>query len=92
MAYLLKVEAILWLPPQHTIEQLQSLQGMANFLRRFIVNYSNLTKGFMCLLKKDTFFLWDERSHESLYALKKSLGYVFIPKIPFNLKNIGDTF
>ena len=48
----LKVEAITKLPPPRTILQLQSLQGKANFLCRFIVNYAEITKGFMCLLKK----------------------------------------
>jgi hypothetical protein len=47
----LKVEEILRLPPPCTIRQLQGLQGKANFLRRFIVNYANITKGFMRLLK-----------------------------------------
>ena len=56
----LKVEAILQLSPPRNIRHLQCLQGMANFLRRFVVNFSNLTKGFMCLLKKDTPFYWDE--------------------------------
>jgi hypothetical protein len=69
----LKVEAILQLPPPHTIRQLQGLQGKANFLRRFIVNYANITKGFMHLLKKDTPFIWDERAQESFNALKKAL-------------------
>jgi hypothetical protein len=55
----LKVEEILQLPPAHTIHQLQGLQGKANFLRQFIVNYANITKGFMHLLKKDTLFIWD---------------------------------
>jgi hypothetical protein len=53
----LKVEAILQLPPPRTIRQLQGLQGKSNFLRRFIVNYANITKGFMRLLKKDTPFI-----------------------------------
>jgi hypothetical protein len=48
----LKVEAILRLPPPCTIRQL--------FLRRFIVNYATITKGFMHLLKKETPFIWDE--------------------------------
>jgi hypothetical protein len=56
----LKVEAILQLPPPRTIRQLQGLQGKANFLHRFIVNYANITKGFMLLLKEDTPFIWDE--------------------------------
>jgi hypothetical protein len=56
----LKVEAIVQLPPPRTILQLQSLQGKVNFLRRFIANYAEITKGFMRLLKKDVPFLWDE--------------------------------
>jgi hypothetical protein len=69
----LKVEEILSLPPPCTIKQLQGLQGKSNFLRRFIVNYANITKGFMCILKKDTHFIWDERDQEFFYALKKAL-------------------
>ena len=42
-----KVDAILKLPPMSTICQLQNLQGKANFLRRFIVNYTEITKGFV---------------------------------------------
>ena len=56
----LKVEAILQLSPPRNIQHLQYLKGMANFLRRFVVNFSNLTKGFMHLLKKYTPFYWDE--------------------------------
>jgi hypothetical protein len=60
----LKVEAILQLPPLRNIHQIQGLQGKSNFLRRFIVNYSNITNGFMHLLK-ETLFIWDERAQES---------------------------
>jgi hypothetical protein len=56
----MKVEAILRLPPPRNIQQPQGLKGKDNFLHRFIVSYANLTKGFMCLLKKDTLFIWDE--------------------------------
>ena len=70
----LKVESMLQLSPQHNIRHLQCLQGMANFLWRFVVNFSNLTKGFMLLLKKDTPFYWDERAQEYLDALKKALA------------------
>jgi hypothetical protein len=67
----MKVEAILRLPPPHNIRQLQSLQWKDNFFRQFIVNYANLTKGFMCLLKKGNNFIWDEGAHESFDSLKK---------------------
>jgi hypothetical protein len=70
----LKVEAIIQLPPLHcTILQLQSLQGKANFLRRFIANYAEITKGFMHLLKKDVPFFWDEAAQRSFDALKHAL-------------------
>ena len=53
----LKVEAITKLPLPRTILQLQILQGKANFLRRFIVNYVEITKGLMRLLKKGIPFI-----------------------------------
>ena len=37
-----------------------------------MVNFSNLTKGFMHFLK-DTPFYWEERAQESFDALKKAL-------------------
>jgi hypothetical protein len=43
----LKIKAILALPPLTNLTQLQSLQGKENFLRRFICNYAEITKGFM---------------------------------------------
>ena len=69
----LKVEAIVNLPPPRSLRQLQSLQGKSNFLRRFIVNYAKITKGFMRLLKQDTPFVWDETAQLAFEALKKSL-------------------
>jgi hypothetical protein len=78
----LKVEAILQLPPLRTIRQLQGLHGKANFLRRFIVNYANITKVFMHLLKKDTLFIWDEQDQKSFDALKKALVSAPLLKYP----------
>jgi hypothetical protein len=56
----MKVEAILRFPPPCKIIQLQGLHGKDNLLHQSIVNYANLTKGFMHILKKDTLFIWDE--------------------------------
>ena len=69
----LKVEAIVNLPPPRSIKKLQSLQGNSNFLRCFIMNYANITKGFMRLLKQDTPFVWDETAQLVFEALKKDL-------------------
>ena len=69
----LKVEAIVQFPPPCTILQLQSLQGKVNFLRRFIANYAEITKGFMRLLKKDVPFHWDNATQRYFDALKHAL-------------------
>jgi hypothetical protein len=69
----IKVEAILNLPPPSSLRQLQSLQGKANFLRRFIPNYAEITRGFTRLLKKDSEFVWDKVANNAFEALKLSL-------------------
>jgi hypothetical protein len=69
----LKVEAILNLPPPSSLRWLQSLQGNANFLRRFIPNYAKLTLGFTQLLKKGFEFIWDTTANKAFEALKLSL-------------------
>ena len=68
-----KVEATLQLHPSTYICQLQSLQGKENFLRRFIANYVEITKGFMRLLKKGVPYLWDDFAQRYFDALKKAL-------------------
>ena len=69
----LKVEAIVNLPPLHSIKKLEILQGNSNLLRLFIVNYAKITKGFMRLLKQDTPFVWDEIAQLAFEAVKKAL-------------------
>jgi hypothetical protein len=69
----IKVEAILNLPPPSSLCQLQSLQGKANFLLRFIPNYTEITRGFTRLLKKDSEFVWDKVANNAFEALKLSL-------------------
>ena len=77
-----KVEAILQLSPLHTVHQLQSLQGKVNFLRQFIANYVEITKGFMHLLKKEVPFYQDDQAQRSFEDLKKSLSSVPILSPP----------
>jgi hypothetical protein len=73
MVYSLKVEAIVHFPPPCIIPQLQSLQGKANFLRHFVANYAEITKGFMRLLKRGFPFCWDESAQHSFEVLKHAL-------------------
>jgi hypothetical protein len=69
----IKVEAILNLPPPSSLRQLQSLQGKANFLCRFIPNYAKITRGFTRLLKKGSEFVWNKFANNAFEALKLSL-------------------
>ena len=57
-------------------------EGMENFLQRFIVNFANLTKGFMHLLKKDTTFCWDKWAQDSFDALKWALALALVLSPP----------
>ena len=51
---------------------------MENFLQIFVVNFSNLTKEFMHLLKKDTPFYWDEQAWEYFNSLKRALATALV--------------
>ena len=77
-----KVEAIFNLPPPSNLRQLQSLQGKENFLRRFIPNYADLTKGFTKLLKQNIPFFWDEIVDRSFDALKHALTHALLLHSP----------
>lgn len=67
------VEAIIQFPPPSSICQLQSIQGKKNFLRIFIENYADITKGFMHFLKKGVPLLWENFAQWSLDVLKQAL-------------------
>jgi hypothetical protein len=53
----LKVEVIVQFPPPFTIPQLQSLQGNVNYHQCFFMNYVDITKEFIHILKKWVPFL-----------------------------------
>jgi hypothetical protein len=69
----LKVEVIVNLSPPCTIIQLQCSQGKEFFLRIFIANYAEITKGFMNLLNKGVPFVWDDQAQNSFDALNNSM-------------------
>jgi hypothetical protein len=70
----LKVQAITKLPPPRNLRQLQSLQGKANFLRRFVLDYTICAHGFLRLLHHDIPFHWDEYAQQSSDDLKAALS------------------
>ena len=70
----LKVQSILNLPSPRTLCQLHSLQGKANFLHRFILDYVTRVHGFLRLLHTNIPFVWDKHAQEDFYALKQALA------------------
>ena len=56
----LKIAAILDLPAPTNLLEIQSLQGKEKFLRRFVCNFVEKMHSYMCLLKKNTPFFWDD--------------------------------
>jgi hypothetical protein len=70
----LKVQAITEIPPPRNLRQLQSLQGKANFLRRFVPDYTVRAHGFLHLLRHDIPFHWDDYAQQSFDDLKTTLS------------------
>jgi hypothetical protein len=70
----LKVQAITEIPPPRNLRQLQSLQGKANFLRRFVPDYTIRAHGFLRLLRHDIPFHWDDYAQQSFDDIKATLS------------------
>ena len=59
-----------WKAPQ-SVKGVQSFIGFANFYRKFIKNFSELTLPIMKLVRKDTLFKWNEEVEQAFVRLKK---------------------
>jgi hypothetical protein len=63
------VNKILTCPEPRNATEVRQFLGMGSYYRRFIKNFSNLTKPLVSLTKKNTTFLWDEKCQESFRDL-----------------------
>jgi hypothetical protein len=77
----LKVKATIEIPPRN-LRQLQSLQGKANFLRRFVPDYTVRAHGFLRLLRHDIPFHWDDYAQQSFDDLKAALSNASLINAP----------
>ncbi|KAK9028455.1 hypothetical protein V6N11_025615 [Hibiscus sabdariffa] len=68
-----KVEVIEKLSPPTTIKGIRSFLGHASFYRRFIKDFSKISKPMCNLLQKNQSFVFDEDCQSALKELKKSL-------------------
>jgi hypothetical protein len=68
-----KVSDVLdWKPPTSVIE-LRSFLRLAGYYRRFILNFSKISKPITKLLKKGTKYMWSKDYDEAFNTLKKLL-------------------
>jgi hypothetical protein len=68
-----KVKGVLeWKPPM-IVSVVRSFLGLAGYYRRFIPNFSKITKPITELLKKGNKYVWSEACDEAFKHLKKLL-------------------
>jgi hypothetical protein len=68
-----KVEMVEQLPPPTVVKSLRSFLGHAGFYRRFIKDFSKITKPLTHLLQKDVAFNFDEKCLAAFRTLKSAL-------------------
>jgi hypothetical protein len=68
-----KVREVLdWKPPT-SVTQVRSFLGLAGYYRRFILNFSKISKPITELLKKGNRYMWSKDYDEAFNTLKKLL-------------------
>jgi hypothetical protein len=68
-----KVETVEQLPPPTDVKSLRSFLGHAGFYRRFIKDFSKITKPLTHLHQKDVAFDFDEKYLAAFWTLKSAL-------------------
>ena len=76
------MELIVKLPSPTTVKGLRQFLGHVGFYKRFIKDFSKLSKPLYELLAKDTKFVWDERCQRSFKKLKQFLTTTAIMRAP----------
>ncbi|XP_076946116.1 uncharacterized protein LOC143617447 [Bidens hawaiensis] len=72
-----KIDTISTLPPPKNVKAIKSLLGHAGFYRRFIKNFSKITRPMTRLLEKDVPFAFDEECVKAFTFLKEMLRKFF---------------
>ena len=68
-----KVDLISNLPPPKAVKDVRSFLGHAGFYRRFIQNFSSISRPLCNLLAKDAKFEWTSECQKSFQTLKEKL-------------------
>lgn len=77
-----KVQAVRDFPIPKSCKDIKSFLGLAGYYRRFIANFSQITKPMTSLLKKDVPFIWDEPQQQAFNTCKSILTTTPILQYP----------
>jgi hypothetical protein len=81
-----KVQEVMdWKPPT-SVHQIRSFLGLAGYYRRFIPDFSRITKPMTELLKKGVKFVWSEKCEKVFHTLREHLTTVLVLAQPDNTK------
>ncbi|KAK1615070.1 hypothetical protein QYE76_020587 [Lolium multiflorum] len=80
-----KVEAIEKMPYPRDVKGIRSVLGHAGFYRRFIKDFSKISKPLTNLLQKDVPFVFDDDCKEAFETLKKALTTAIVEPPDWNL-------
>ncbi|QRW23878.1 Retrotransposable element Tf2 protein [Rhizoctonia solani] len=69
----LKIQAVQEWPVPTKVKEVQSFLGFANFLRRFVANFSHMARPLHNLVKKDTPWKWEIKEQEAFQGLKDAI-------------------
>ncbi|KAF8687099.1 hypothetical protein RHS03_09998, partial [Rhizoctonia solani] len=69
----LKIQAVQEWPTPTKVKEVQLFLGFANFLRRFVANFSHIARPLHNLVKKDTPWKWDTKEQEAFQGLKDAI-------------------
>ncbi|XP_063895318.1 uncharacterized protein LOC135118122 [Helicoverpa armigera] len=68
-----KIKAVTQFPTPKNPKDIKSFLGLVGYYRRFIENFSKITKPLTSLLKKDVSFIWSSEQENAFNILKQKL-------------------
>ncbi|RYE21911.1 MAG: hypothetical protein EOP45_08990, partial [Sphingobacteriaceae bacterium] len=77
-----KVEVINNFPRPITVRHIQSFLGMCNYFRKYVKDFSKVSKPLTLLLKKETPFIWTDSQQKAFEHLKKALSTEVVLSFP----------
>ncbi|CCO37087.1 Retrotransposable element Tf2 155 kDa protein type 1 [Rhizoctonia solani AG-1 IB] len=69
----LKIQAVQDWPTPTTVKQVQSFLGFANFVRRFVANFSQIARPLHNLVKKEVKWQWTDKEEGAFRELQQAI-------------------